>query len=163
MINTTGVKVIDDHRTNIVKTIDSMYSLIINKKYEQKALASVLKELLVESEIEFKLEEYFLKEIHYPKLEDQIKEHKEVIEKVKNFICEFEDGIKEIEKINEVFSFLNELYTKHMIEEDRKIKHYMEILKHIKQNKIDVFKIDIVNIIDDIYDKYSNNYFSKGE
>lgn len=162
MINTTGVKVIDDHRTNIVKIIDNMYVVITSGKYEQSIIVNVLNQLLKESEIEFSLEEYFLERVHYPGVIEQKSNHFEIVTKIKMYINEFSVEVNDINKIKEVFSFLNEWYTKHMMEEDNKITHYLEIIKHIKQNRIDIFEIDIVNIIDDIYDKYTNNYFSKG-
>jgi hemerythrin len=87
-------------------------------------LPILIKKLFYYSKFHFESEESLMREIEYPDLQKHIKIHLEFIDAVKNFAFKFK--ARETNLTDEVLLFLKDWTINHILDEDAKIKTYLD-------------------------------------
>lgn len=121
-----GVAIIDNQHKKLAGTITKLQDSL-STDYVNRQMAETLKFIVSYTQHHFSAEEEFMQSINYPDLNQQIKLHQKLIADVKLTLIK----IKNKEQINpgDLIKFLMNWLTKHILEEDLKIRHYIKDAK----------------------------------
>ncbi|BHH82356.1 bacteriohemerythrin [Desulforhopalus sp. 52FAK] len=120
---TIGIEEIDKQHQKLVELLNKQHrSMRIGGGNEDPA--AILKELLSYTEYHFRSEEKLFAKFNYPKQDEHIKRHKELIEKVTHFQQQVEDGSASVNM--DLMDLLSDWLTNHILKDD---KDYVEYCK----------------------------------
>ena len=96
----------------------------VSLKRVQIQLPILIKKLFYYSQFHFGTEESLMRECNYPELQKQIKLHLEFTGEVKKFAINFKT--RDANLTDDVFLFLKNWIINHILDEDTKLKHYLD-------------------------------------
>lgn len=119
----TGIAQCDAEHQELVKRINALYEAIRSKETEQAVPETI--EAIISYTIEhFDHEEELLKTQEYPDLEEHLKEHAELKEKVADFKQRLEAGEEQLHL--KLFNFLREWLLHHIVETDIRYGEFLQ-------------------------------------
>ena len=111
----------DRQHQKLITMIDEL-SDAMKQGNEEVAVGKIVSGLISYTETHFKAEEKYFVEFGYPDAESHIKEHMAFIEKISEFIDEFDTG--NLSLPSEILTFLSDWSQKHIRKTDKKYSRF---------------------------------------
>jgi hemerythrin-like metal-binding protein len=112
---------IDDHHQTLVRLINELYDAVVDGKGDE-IISVVLPELINYTMYHFFAEEEYMVKYTYSGYLEHKSEHAQLIDQTLALYERYNDGVK---ISDEVFNFLKEWLTNHILVSDIKLGHYL--------------------------------------
>ena len=116
-----NVKEIDNQHKKIVNIINELYDAMLEGK-SREVLSKTLSDLAEYTQYHFAFEEKYFEEFGYPKKEEHIKQHRNLVDKVLKFKSKYEEGAIFISI--DIMEFLREWLKNHIAGSDKEYGPY---------------------------------------
>ena len=123
----THVAVFDEHHQRLFQLINDLYEGVMacsNLEEERKITKKTLAELVAYAKEHFTSEESLMEEYSYPEFAKHKQEHEEFFSQLEAFISEYRENAVGLS--NEIFIFMREWISKHILETDGYYKEFFQ-------------------------------------
>ena len=117
-----GVKAFDDHHINLVKRLNELHAAML-KGQAQGIAGPLLSKMTEESREHFAAEEQLMESTKYPGLAEQRAAHKELADKVGEYMARYEQGDQTM--YPELLRFVGNWLHNHMLTVDKQYTQWM--------------------------------------
>lgn len=117
-----GCELVDEQHQELFKIANRAFSATMDNEKIPK-IKSIVHELIEYTKVHFKDEEYFMKRINYPDLQEHQKIHENIIKSMNKFFTTInKKAVNELEK--DLAHFIDQWFISHIIYEDKKVARW---------------------------------------
>ncbi len=117
-----NIQEIDSHHKKLMDLINGVYQAMMMDKGKD-VIEKILNELLEYTEYHFGYEEKLFQQYGYPETKAHIAKHRNLVSKVKDFVCEFKSGKANVD--HELLVFLRSWLTNHIMGTDQEYTAFL--------------------------------------